>query len=289
MTGLMWFGRVLRAGHPAVERMTLFAAASLAAFLGLGAAAAMGGPTHTLVDAHAYWSAWHAGLLYPEGASLLRAGYVYPPPLAQVLWLPSHLPWNAFAMCWSVAAAATYLWLLRPIALPLRVPLVVALAAWASDNLYWMMTATAVLGLRFPLLWTVPSLTKITSGVGVVWFAVRRQWREFLTAIIAIGSVASISIAMDPAAWLRWVDIFVATATWTGQLGTAIRLPVAPRLLASLILLAWGARQGRRWVVPIAMMVSLPDYWISSLGLLAAVPRLLSDPAAEPPTQQAEA
>lgn len=42
-------------------------------------------------------------------------------------------------------------------------------------NIHTLLAIATVLGFRHPAAWTAVLLTKVTPGVGLVWFAVRRE------------------------------------------------------------------------------------------------------------------
>ena len=44
-------------------------------------------------------------------------------------------------------------------------------------------TVAIVLGFRWPFTWAFVLLTKVTPGVGLLWFAVRREWRSLAIAL----------------------------------------------------------------------------------------------------------
>ena len=48
-----------------------------------------------------------------------------------------------------------------------------------------------------------------------------------------------------------------------------IPLPLIVRLPIAAILIAYGARTDRAWLVPIGVMIGLPNVWTSSTALLA--------------------
>ena len=50
-------------------------------------------------------------------------------------------------------------------------------------NIHLLMAAAIVLGFRYPIGWSFLLLTKVTPGVGLVWFAVRREWRPLIIAL----------------------------------------------------------------------------------------------------------
>ncbi|HET8536168.1 MAG TPA: hypothetical protein VFL73_03210, partial [Solirubrobacteraceae bacterium] len=74
------------------------------------------------VDAHAYWLTSHRDDLYAIAPRHLDA-YQYSPAFAQAIWPLTLLPWPAFCALWLGAVAAAYLWLLAPLPLEWRLPL----------------------------------------------------------------------------------------------------------------------------------------------------------------------
>ena len=110
----------------------------------------------------------------------------------------------------------------------------------------------------------------MTPGVGLLWFAVRREWWSLVTALGATLAVVAISTVVAPGLWRDWVDILV----WNvGQpiLSGSIPIPLIVRLPIAIVLLVWGALADRRWVVPVACLLALPVIWYGSLSLLAGV------------------
>ena len=55
------------------------------------------------------------------------------------------------------------------------------------------------------------------------------------------------------------------------------------RLALAVGLVAFGARTDRRWLVPVAVWISLPVIWINSWVILLAVIRLRERQAPAPP------
>jgi hypothetical protein len=46
------------------------------------------------------------------------------------------------------------------------------------------------------------------------------------------------------------------------------------RIAGAALLVIWGARTDRRWVVPVATCIAMPVFWITTPAILAALPRL---------------
>ena len=126
------------------------------------------------------------------------------------------------------------------------------------------------MGFRWPAAWAFPILTKITPAVGLLWFAVRREWRALAIAIGVTAAVVVASFALSPSAWADWIAFLLASP------GRSELLVV--RLVIGGLLVAFGAATGRRWLVPVAVWISLPVVWINSWVILLATIRL-SQPA----------
>ena len=60
----------------------------------------------------------------------------------------------------------------------LAVGVVLGLIELAGGNIHLLLAAAIVLGFRWPWTWSLVLLTKITPGIGLLWFVVRREWRN---------------------------------------------------------------------------------------------------------------
>jgi len=72
----------------------------------------------------------------------------------------------------------------------------------------WPASAGRGVGLR--------PLTKVTPGVGLVWFAVRREWRSLAIAATATAVVVAVSAAVAPGAWAGWIGVSRPTRVRAG-------------------------------------------------------------------------
>jgi hypothetical protein len=85
-------------------------------------------------------------------------------------------------------SGAALAWLLAPLPKRFAVPLWLSgLPEIVSGNVYVLIAVCAALGLQHASLWAFPVLTKITPGVGLLWFAVRGEWRSLGIALGTIG------------------------------------------------------------------------------------------------------
>jgi hypothetical protein len=126
--------------------------------------------------------------------------------------------------------------------------------------------------LRYPAAWAFVLLTKVTPGIGLLWFAVRREWRSLGIALGVTAAIAAVSIAIDARLWREWITEGLLPVAGANVAQPHIDIPLAIRLPAAAILVAWGARTDRRWAVPAASALALPVLWLAGLSILAAIP-----------------
>jgi hypothetical protein len=128
-----------------------------------------------------------------------------------------------------------------------------------------------VVGFRWPAAWSFVLLTKVTPGIGLLWFVVRREWRQLGIALGATALIVAVSSAIMPGAWLDWLNLLAGLAGREGGTWAAVPIPFALRLPVAVALVVWGARTDRRWTVPVAGMLALPALWYGGLTMLLAV------------------
>jgi hypothetical protein len=105
-------------------------------------------------------------------------------------------------------------------------------------------------------------LTKMTPGIGLLWFAVRREWRALGIAMVATAVITVVSLMLAPAWWFEFRDAMTVQASAAldvPPLAIQISLPI--RLVAAALLIVYGARTDRAWVVPVAATVAAPALW----------------------------
>ena len=232
------------------------------------------------VDAYGYWNADPAS---PYGATTdgTLGAYFYSPAFAQ-LTAPIHLlPWQVFIAAWTVLLTAALVWqagLWTALAL-LLVPVFVDLTV---GNIHLLLGAAIVLGFRWPWAWAFVLLTKITPGVGLLWFAFRGEWRSLAIALGATAAIAAGSFALNPALWFEWVDVLTATAAAPDWV-FIVPIPVWFRLPVAVAILFWGARTDRFWTVPLAACIALPVLRFNGFAMLVAMLPLLARTASETP------
>ena len=278
-------GRALE--HPAVLPGLGIAAA---VFVATVVSYALAGDKLIGYDAHAYWQA--AALDDPYRATILGGfdavgglyEYKYPPPMAQVL-APVRLlgiPWPAFLGAWTVLLLVSLWWLGRRWTLLLLLFPPVLGELWLG-NLNILLGVAVVAGMRWPAAWAFILLTKITPGIGLLWFLVRREWRNLAIALGATAAIMAVSFVLAPALWSDFVEASRTQVSATMDVprqAAPISLPV--RLAAVAVLVAWGARTNRAWVLPIAVALSVPFVWWNVMAtMVAAIPLAGWRPAAK--------
>jgi hypothetical protein len=262
-----------RGGRAPAEwvRLALFAGAWALGLLGLAVAVT---GTHG-GDRLVYWSA--VGQPLYVHAEFSKDGFLYSPIIAQLLYPLSLLPWPLFWALFAVAGVATFGWLLAPLGWVFAPPLVLAVLPVAIDgNIEWLLALAVVFGFRYPGMWAIPLLTKISPGVGIVWFAIRREWRALAIALGFSAALAGVSFIFAPNLWFAWIGMLLENAQTRGDGWSQLPISLVWRVVLATALIAWGARTNRRWTVIIGVMLSRPDLLLAELSMLAALPRLAS-------------
>ena len=220
-------------------------------------------------DAYAYWSV-DPRAPYGETAGALGA-FTYSPPMAWLFAPLSLLSLTTFLTLWTGLQVGTAVWLggrwwFAALAFP-----PVALEIY-HGNVDLLIAVAIVLGFRWPATWAFVLLTKVTPGVGLVWFAVRREWGRLAIALAVTGVIAGVSFVADPAVWRSWVqDSLLATAQGAPLDQFSIAIPLLIRLPVAVVLVAWGGLTDRPWTVVAAATLALPILWPSGLSILVAL------------------
>ena len=213
------------------------------------------------VDGLAYWG---VDMGDPYGAaSVGRTGsFLYSPVAALAFGAIGALPQPVFIALWGLTILALTAWLGRPwppIWLILLLPISRELLIGQFNV---VVTAAIVLGFGRPWLWSIVLLTKITPGVGLLWFAVRREWRRLAIALGVTAALAAASFAIRPEWWFDWFELLRRD-----QGNAAHQLPLVRYALAALIV-AWGAWTNRPWTVPLGAFLALPVIYPDSFTFL---------------------
>ena len=194
--------------------------------------------------------------------------YVYSPAFLQAIAPLTELPWLGFISAWTALLLLAVRYLTGPRLFAVGVLL--STLELVGGNISLFLAVAMVIGFRWPAAWAFVLLTKVTPGVGLLWFVARREWRSLATALGATALVVAVSAVIMPGAWLDWVNLLIGLA---GRDGTwaAIPIPFLVRLPVAVVIVVWGALTDRRWTVPVAGMIALPALWYGSLTMLLAV------------------
>jgi hypothetical protein len=226
------------------------------------------------VDAYAYWTT-RTGDFYATAETGRIGAYLYSPAFAQLVTPLVLLPLAAFTALWTALNCAAVWWLFRRSALVsllfLPIPFEII-----SGNVNLLYAVAIVVGFRWPAAWALMLLTKVTPGVGLLWFAGRREWRSLVIALAVTAAIAGASFLLDPASWRRWIELLGVGAGTAGAgslttVGYYLPVPLLPRLVLAALLVLFASFTNRRWLVPFAVVLALPVIWSNSLAILAAV------------------
>jgi len=233
-------------------------------------------------DSFAYWN---VDAFHPYDTTLGTLGsFTYSPAFALAASSTHNLPFGLFFFLWDSFLIANLVWLTRRMTLVWLVFLPVSLELY-HGNVHILLATVCVLGFRYPALWSIGLLTKITPGVSLLWFVVRREWRSLAWALGATAAISAVSFAIAPSAWLDWVK-FLTTSQETGAGSNDwyafLFPPLWLRVAAAALLVVWGARTDRRWVVPVATALAMPVIWVTTPAILVAIPRLRKKSPAPP-------
>ena len=222
-----------------------------------------------LYDARAYWLADWAHPYARSGEGELNA-YLYSPAFLQLIAPLRALPYEWFRAAWVVLTAVTLMaitrhWLLIAMLIP------ITLIELEVGNIHFLLAAAVYVGIRHPAAWAFVLLTKVTPGIGLVWFLVRREWHSLAIALGATAIITAVSFVMVPGHWIDWVESLVGNAQqqWPYPL---FPVPLAIRLVAATALIAWGARTDRAWTLLVGTTLAIPTLWPANAAMIIGLP-----------------
>lgn len=220
------------------------------------------------VDAEAYWG-FDLTTLY-QGVRLGdQDAFLYSPVVAWLFAPFSNLSFEVFYALLAGLNLAALVWLLGPELAALSLFLVPVSNEVARGNIHLLLAVAIVVGFRHSAAWAWVLLTKVSPGVGLLWFAVRREWRQLGTALAVTSAIVAITFVIDPDLWPGWFGMLAANVETTRP--SVLEIPVLPRLAVAAGLVALGAWRNRPAIVPVAALLALPSIWVNSLAILVAV------------------
>ncbi|HYL41368.1 MAG TPA: hypothetical protein VET90_08675, partial [Candidatus Binatus sp.] len=179
------------------------------------------------------------------------------------------LSFDAFVAIWRAILLVTLVWLAGPLTLPVLLLLPVASEVNAG-NIQILLAAAIVAGFRHPAAWAFPLLTKFTCGIGLLWFAVRREWRNLAVAVGVAAAIAVATFVLWPDRWTAYLG-FVGVGAPNLPAEPPLQWPLAVRLPIAIGLAILAAVRGWRWLLVIASVVALPLFYIPSFAMLVGV------------------
>jgi hypothetical protein len=215
-------------------------------------------------DAHAYWRAVRVAPYRADAGDF--GAYLYSPAFIQILDPILALRWDQFLAIWAALLMAVLLVLTGPVLFVLALP-VAFFEIWGG-NIHLLMALAIVVGFRRPAAWALVLFTKVTPGIGLLWFAARKEWRSLLIALGATAAIFAVSYWFAPGMWSEWIDLLVREATGTGASGGHIPIPLWARLPFAALLAVYAGRTDRKWLVPVVAFLAMPVLWWGSLSVL---------------------
>ena len=219
------------------------------------------------IDAVAWWhidlANLYAGMHDPGQIGAFR----YAPVIAWLFVPLSWLAWPALVAVYLALSGLALVTLTGRRAWLFLIAFPPVLLELVNGNIHLFMALAVWAGLRWPASWAFILLTKVTPGVGVLWFAGRRDWRGLAIALGATASIVGVGFVIAPSQWLDWFQsLLIASGAPTspGVPPLVVRLPVAAALAY------WAGRTGRAWLVPFAVFLALPILWLQGLAILTA-------------------
>ncbi|HXG26493.1 MAG TPA: glycosyltransferase 87 family protein [Candidatus Binatia bacterium] len=248
------------------------------------------------VDMRWYWEADPSNL-YPHPELLQQNGYNYSPAFELVVGWGRLVPFEVFVAIWRAILCLALLWLAGPAA-----AFVLFLVPVASEinagNIQLLLAAAIVLAFRggddearrdgrdardgpfgrrrrrwwegswWPATSSFVLLTKVTPGVGLLWFALRRQWRALGVAVGVTAVIAAVTFAIWPERWFGWFALMTAGSPPPVP---PFNLPFWPRFVAAVVIVVLAAWRGWRWPVVVAGCLALPAFYTISPSMLVGV------------------
>lgn len=233
------------------------------------------GYQHTFieVDAEAYW-----GLQLDSLYQGVRLGdqdaFLYSPAVAIFLLPFTYIPYDVFYAMLAAVNLGALIYLLGWELAAVSLFLVPVSNEIARGNIHLLIGLAIVVAFRYPASWAWPLLTKATPGVGLLWFAVRREWRNLGIALVVTALVVATTFVLVPELWIRWFALLSDNADATRP-NAITQVPVLPRLALAAGVTIIAAWRGIPALVPVASLIALPAIWVNSLSMLVAVVPLL--------------
>ncbi len=217
-------------------------------------------------DARSYWvvsldDPYAFGLVGEESA------FPYSPAFLQAMTPIRVLEWVPFLVVWTGLLMAALLVMVGPILFAPMLALTF-IDLWGG-NIHLLLGLAIVLGFRWPAAWAFTLLSKVTPGIGLLWFAARGEWRALGVAVGTAAVIGAISLAVAPDIWVDWFR-FLEGSTGRSTVGYSLPVPLWVRLPLAAVVVVVAARSDRRWLLPVGVLMALPVIWWGSFAILSA-------------------
>jgi hypothetical protein len=218
------------------------------------------------VDVRYYWAADPSNL-YPHPEAGEHNGFNYSPWFDWAVAWGRVLPFEVFVAIWRAILLIALVYLAGPFTIFVLFTVPVA-SEINAGNIQILLALAIVVGFRWPASWSFVLLTKVTPGVGLLWFALRRQWRHVAIALGFTAGLIAVSFLARPGDWFDYL------ALWMGAPAPAVSpyyLTFWQRLPFAIGFIVFGAWRGYRWPVVVGATLALPVYYIISTSMLVGV------------------
>jgi hypothetical protein len=217
-------------------------------------------------DVWAYWSA-NPDALYPTGEDWRVTGYVYSPAFELVVGISRTIPFDIFVAIYRALLLGVLVYLAGPFTALMLVLFPVA-SEINAGNIQLLLALAVLASFRWPATWAFVILTKLTPGIGLLWFVLRRQWRHVAIALGVTGLIAAATAVVWPDRWAGYLHLLTAYPPPTPD---PWYLPFWARLPFAVAILVVGAWRNWRWTVVAGSALALPVYWAISPAMLVGV------------------
>jgi len=219
------------------------------------------------IDARAWWTLNLQDLYSGGEQSTSAIAFRYAPVIAWLMVPLSWLSWPQLIAVYLALSLAAVGILGRRNALVLLVAFPPILLELLNGNIHIFMALAIWAGFRWPSAWAFILLTKVTPGVGLLWFAARREWRSLAIALGTTAGIVVIGVLIAPDVWREWIRSLAIA----GQVDRPVSIPpLVVRLPAAAAVAWWAGRTDRAWLVPVACVIGMPILWLQSTAILTA-------------------
>jgi hypothetical protein len=230
-------------------------------------------------DFYAYWA---VDPVDPYRIADGLGAFHYAPP---VIWLAAPfklLTFDVGYVVWTVLMAGLLVWMTRSWAL-----------AWCAfppvaselyhGNIDLLLAAALVVGFRVSSAWVLLPITKVTTGINLLWPVLRRDGRAIATVALLGAAIIGASLLIQGIdIWRAWIEHLIVRMGRPEAGGALIDFSLWLRLPIAIAVMVWASITARRWLVPIAVVLAMPLLWFHSLAALVAIQPLWRSAFAEP-------